>query len=117
MHYRTVQSTNNAPKEHNIIIELEKELHVGDPVGVRDNTVYKNQQVSESNPWIETTPSVSLFYGGERVGAAEMAATDEAFCKLMGRVRVLARNCDDANDSAAGENFPNGVSLSPILRR
>lgn len=69
----------------------------------------KTQQVSESNPWIETTPSVSLFYGGERVGAAEVAATDEAFCKLMARVRVLARDCDDANASAAGEKFPDCV--------
>ncbi|CAN0117967.1 unnamed protein product, partial [Ectocarpus fasciculatus] len=56
----------------------------------------------QSNPWIEATPSVSLFYGGERAGEAETAANDEAFCELMGRVRVMAQGCDDA-DAPAGD--------------
>ncbi|CAN0443847.1 unnamed protein product, partial [Ectocarpus sp. 12 AP-2014] len=58
------------------------------------------KQVSESNPWIEATPSVSLFYGGKRAGEAETAANDEAFCELMGRVRTMAQGCDDAEASA-----------------
>ncbi|CAM9670660.1 unnamed protein product, partial [Ectocarpus sp. 6 AP-2014] len=60
------------------------------------------KQVSESNPWIEATPSVSLFYGGERAGEAETAANDEAFCELMGRVRAMAQGCDDA-EAPAGD--------------
>lgn len=46
---------------------------------------------------------MSLFCGGERVAAAEAADTHEAFCQLMGRVRALARQCDDANVPAGGE--------------
>ncbi|CAB1116449.1 PAO [Ectocarpus sp. CCAP 1310/34] len=58
------------------------------------------KQVSESNPWIEATPSVSLFYGGKRAGEAETAANDEAFSELMGRVRTMAQGCDDAEAPA-----------------
>lgn len=74
--------------------------HNNDPSA---RTTNHPQQVSESNPWIEATPSVSLFYGGERAGEAETAANDEAFCELMSRVRAMAQGCDDADAPAGGE--------------
>lgn len=46
---------------------------------------------------------MSFFCGGERAAAAEAADTHEAFSQLMGRIRALAQQCDDANVPAGGE--------------
>eukprot|EP00903_Cladosiphon_okamuranus_P006763 g6596.t1 len=82
---------------------------VGNPLAeVAKEAGISLKQVSESNPWVETTPSVSLFCGGERAAAAEAADTHEAFSQLMGRVRELAQQCDDAN-------VPAGDAIEKLL--
>eukprot|EP00752_Nemacystus_decipiens_P004594 g4193.t1 len=85
----------------NPLVEVAKEAGIG------------LKQVSESNPWVETTPSVSLFCAGERVADAEAADTHEAFCQLMGRVRALAQQCDDAN-VPAGDAIENLLLEEPF---
>lgn len=70
-------------------------------------------QVSESNPWIESTESVALYGSGERFTDVEKAETDEAFCELMSRVGVLAQACNDINASAKGGTFIAHANLQP----
>ncbi|CAM9690420.1 unnamed protein product, partial [Scytosiphon promiscuus] len=54
------------------------------------------KQVSDCNPWIESTSSVSMFYDGERCTSDQAAATDDAYCELMRRITEMARVCEDA---------------------
>lgn len=62
-------------------------------------------QASEANPWVEYTPSVALYGGGERATAAEAAETDDTFGELMRRVSAFARDCDDVNVRASGKRM------------
>lgn len=62
-------------------------------------------QASESNPWVEDTPSVALYGGGERATAAEVAETNNTFRELMSRMSASARDCDDINVRASGKRM------------